>query len=819
MINKSALYSIALSIGSSEDFKKSIEIFIASLVKNQLAPQVNFWIQKVALLPSLEGIAGHAELYVSYPEQGKLLNSFNANRLFDKLSEEGFIAEPSVELFPVIDQQAKTKYFLLSLGNAGFIELIFDKSSKGVFGLNSIFNKNDYLEFSPVLDKFSNQLRRDADVYDRALQREKSKESRSALGNLLIRKDFQRRIVATLSHEFRNPLNIIMGYLDLLSETKLSKEQKEYLEIITDTSQGLYYTVKKVFQFTNLTLDQNVFDTSSFNLIQLFDQLEKIMAHQVAKKRLSLNFSVDNHLKSWLLGDVSKLSDVLIYLLDNAIKFTAKGEVHVHVKVLADTDDTVALQFEVTDTGKGIEEKHFDQIFEFFGQEDDSITRHYGGLGLGLSIANEFITRMGGAFELFSKKEEGTKVVFRIPFRKDRHKKDLIWNKHLETDEKLTAGIKVLLVDDDPYQRDMGSKILKGWNLSIAENGYDAIQFLRENTDTQIVLMDIRMPVLDGISATRIIREELKSKAIIVAVSGEVQETTIEECLNAGMDAFVPKPYDKDNLIQTIIEKLKRPELVAQEREVVKPTDLSGMKALIVEDNKMIQLLTIRHMKDAACKFDLAQDGESALEFFSSNTYDFVLLDLYLPDIEGFELALKMREINKNSCIIAYSADDSDETREACKKAMIDGLILKNYQKTEELVVSIHQMMEERGLKSNMSEALSEQAYDLTILRKMIGDNTDDLKDIIHSFVSYSTQMMGTLESAIEQEDRSSLRKIAHSMKSSARQFQMITAADLLERIEYENEKLELEQLKIMVTQVVSIFKDVINHMRSSGLN
>ncbi len=819
MINKSALYSIALSIGSSDDFKKSIEIFISSLVKNQLAPHVNFWIQKVAVLPSLEAITGHAELFVSFPEQEKIINSFNANRLFDKLADEGFIAEPSFELFPVIDQNAKTKHFLLSLGNAGFIELIFDKSSKGVFGFNSLFSKNDYLEFSPVLDKFANQLRRDAAVYDRTLQREKNKGSRSALGNLLIRKDFQRRIVATLSHEFRNPLNIVMGYLDLLSETKLSKEQKEYLEIITDTSQGLYYTVKKVFQFTNLTLDQNVFDTTSFNLIQLFDQLEKLMAHQVAKKRLSLNFSVDNQLKSWLLGDVSKLSDVLIYLLDNAIKFTAKGEVYVHVKVLADTNDTVALQFEVTDTGKGIEEKHFDQIFEFFGQEDDSITRHYGGLGLGLSIANEFITRMGGAFELFSKKEEGTKVVFRIPFRKDRHKKDLIWNTRLEIDEKLTAGIKVLLVDDDPYQRDMGSKILKRWNLSIAENGYDAIQFLRENTDTQIVLMDIRMPVLDGISATRIIREELKSKAIIVAVSGEVQETTIEECLNAGMDAFVPKPYDKDNLIQTIIEKLKRPELVARDKELIKPINLSGLKALIVEDNKMIQLLTVRHMKDAACKYDIAHDGESALEFFSSNTYDFVLLDLYLPDIEGFELALKMREINKNSCIIAYSADDSDETREACKKALINGLILKNYQKTDELVVSIHQMMEESGLKSDTSDPLSEQAYDLTILRKMIGDNPDDLKDIIQSFVSYSTQMMGTLESAIQNEDRVSLRKIAHSMKSSARQFQMITAADLLERIEYENEKLELDQLRVMVSQVVSIFKDVINHMRSSGLN
>ncbi len=818
MINKAILYSISLSIGSSEDFKRSTELFIASLVSNQVAPNVNLWLQKAAIFTSTEEKADDVELFVSFSKIQYKYNKFNASKLLNHLSDEGFLAEPSLDLFPVVDPENKTKHFLLSLGNAGFIELIFDKRSKGVFGLGSVFSKNDYIELSPVLDKFVHQLRRDAVVNNHALQREKRKEGRSAFGKLLLEKDFQRKVVATLSHEFRNPLNIIMGYLDLLAETKLNKEQKEYLEIITDSSHGLYYTVKKVFQFTNLTLDQNIYDTTSFNLFQLFDQLKKLMEHNVAKKRLKINFSVDNHLNSWLLGDVSKLSDVIIYLLDNAIKFTSKGEVGVEVKVLADTNDTVTLQFEVTDTGKGIEEQHYDQVFDFFGQEDDSITRNYGGLGLGLSIAKEFVTSMGGSLELISAKDQGTKVVLRLPFRKDRHRKNLIWDKHLETNEKLTSNIKVLLVDDDPYQRDMGSKMLKGWNLHVAENGQEAILFLRKNADTQIILMDIRMPVMDGISATRIIRQELKNDAFIIALSGEVQETTIEECLNAGMDAFMPKPYNKENLIQTIIDKLKRPELVFHENEALKPADLSGLKALIVEDNKLMQLLAARHMKDAACSFVIAQDGKSALESFSNSSFDFVLLDLYLPDIDGFELARKMIEIEKNTCIIAYSGDDSYETREACKKAGIDGLILKNYQKTNELVSNILRIIDESQINKQMSHAEIKQNYDLTILRNIIGNNPEDMKDMLQSFITYSSQMIEGMDTAANEGDRSSLRKIAHSMKSSARQFQMSETADLLERIEYESETLEQNQILIMTAKVVNIFKQSMQHMKDSGI-
>jgi len=325
--------------------------------------------------------------------------------------------------------------------------------------------------------------------------------------------------------------------------------------------------------------------------------------------------------------------------------------------------------------------------------------------------------------------------------------------------------------------------------------------------------MDIRMPVMDGISATRIIRNELKSKALIIAVSGEVQETTIEECLAAGMDCFVPKPYNKSFMIQTITVKLQRPDLVVIDTQT-DYTKLIGLSALVVEDNKMIQLLTNRHMKDAGCNFDMASDGESALEFFRQNTYDLVLLDLYLPDTDGFELARIMRNSRMETCIIAYSGDDSEETKKACSEADMDGMILKNYQKTDELAMCINKLVEKRRMivsELNRKEAL---LYDLDSVRSIIGDNEEDLIDILQSFVKYSSLMIQNLETFRLSDDHDGIKKTAHTLKSSARQFLMNDTADKLHRLEKDSTIMDKELVNKMIAEVIAEFSIAIDDMK-----
>lgn len=799
MISNSIRYHLAMAIAPETSAERCAAHFLQALVAHGLADEAHFWTMEKKTHRAALSQPEKVFLLAQYPKKSIDNETVNYVGLFDTLHLRGFLVTRDLIEWPHEKATSSQLQILLSVDNQGYIELISNlDTNQGENKLVS-FTSEDYELLQPVLNKLAGQL----NAIEKAEQQRTNEDS---FKPLLLREAFQHKILATLSHELRNPLNIILGYLDMLSESKLTKEQQGHLEIVHDTATSLYYTIKRVFQFTGHALHQQSLSISAFHPEALLKNLEQVLQHLAIKKRLKLTFKRDENLSQWLLGDVSKLNDVFIYLIDNAIKFTANGEIEVNAKVVTETNDFVVVQFEVNDSGKGIQEDQFEHITDFFQQEDNGIRRQYGGLGLGLSIAKVFVEEMGGSLHLNSQKTGGAAIVFSLPFQKDLLHSNNSLHLQYAVNESLTKTIKVLLVDDDTYQREMGSKILKNWDIHFAENGLGAIRFLKDNPDTQVVLMDIRMPLLDGISATEIIRNELKSKALIVAVSGEVQETTITECIEAGMDAFVPKPYDKKLLIQTIVDKLNRPELLSQEHPAAKGFPLAGLKALVVEDDKMLQLLSSRYLKDARCQFDLAPDGTTALAFFESNTYDFVLLDIYLPDMTGFDIATAMREKSEESCIIAYSGDDTSQTKLSCIAAGMDGVILKSYQKSEELSSSIYQIIENKRRENKVLSLEEPQLYNLNLLKNTLGDSSDDLKDILLSFITYSEQMLETLTLAQQVNDRETLRKTAHSMKSAALQFEMNKVAQMLQKLESESDRLTEMQFKQLIGNVQSLY-------------
>ncbi len=808
MISTSVRYHLAMAIGPETSSERCAVHFLQAIVAHGLADEAHFWMIKKQ---TNIGPATPIEKFIllaQFPKKSIDNETVNCVGLVDSLQSTGFLVAPDLKQWPRKKAIASQLQILLSVDKHCFIELISSNNkSENAF---ASFDAHDYQQLQPIFSKLRKQLN----------EIEKIAEQRSHEDNLkplLLRETFQHKILATLSHELRNPLNIILGYLDMLSESKLSNEQQGHLEIVYDTATSLYYTIKRVFQFTGHALHQHSLNSNSFHPLALLKNLEQVMQHLAIKKRLKLNFRIDESLSQWLLGDVSKLNDIFVYLIDNAIKFTSTGEIEVIAKSITETTDFVVIQFEVNDTGKGIQQDQIEHITDFFQQEDAGITRQYGGLGLGLSIAKVFVEEMGGSLTLRSRKTGGTTIVFNLPFQKDWQHSSNAVQLQFTVNEALTKTIKVLLVDDDIYQREMGGKILKNWDIHFAENGLDAIRFLKENPDTQVVLMDIRMPQLDGIGAVEIIRNELKSKALIVAVSGEVQETTITECIDAGMDAFVPKPYDKKLLIQTVIEKLNRPELLLQEVSSVNLFPLAGMKALVVEDDKMLQLLSSRYLKDAQCQFDLAPDGTTALAFFDSNTYDFVLLDIYLPDMTGFDIAMAMRGKSQESCIIAYSGDDTSQTKMACMAAGMDGVILKSYQKSEELANSIHQIIEGKRMENRALAQEEPQLYNLSLLKDTLGDSPDDLRDILLSFITYSEQMLKTLTAAQIANERETLRKTAHSMKSAAAQFEMKKATVMLQQLEAESNTMSDMQIKNLVGNVKVLFAKTLVQIKNES--
>ncbi|MBK9292598.1 MAG: response regulator [Bacteroidetes bacterium] len=675
----------------------------------------------------------------------------------------------------------------------------------------------------PAFDKF-------VLIYNRLLDKKKRKLTREQnlrpLEKLLTTKTLQQKVMATLSHEFRNPLNLILGFADLLKAESLNASHKEYLEIIRESGQGLFQVVKKVFQFLNIIMERPVDEMIDFRIRDVVQQVENELKPLALAKGLGWRSNLDSLTGTWVNGDMNKLHDVLFYLMENAIKFSTSGMLEIEVKqVESPRPDALRLSFAVKDQGKGIGIFQQDNIFEFFNQEDGSITRNYGGLGLGLGLADNFVRRMGGRLGLQSAVGQGSVFTFQLGFAtsKNQHPDDVL---ELLPPRQMLQQVHVLIADDDPYQRKMAAVMLEDFKLSFAADGLEAINHMRNHPDTMIVLMDIRMPGMDGISATRVIRKELGSEAVILAVSGETVETTIEECFDAGMNAFVSKPYERDQLLRAILlncEMLRqsKPEVVR-----LRPMDkLTGLKGLLVEDNRMLQLLTMRFLRDVECKASLADSVESALEILSKERFDFVLLDLNLPDGSGFDIAAGLRKSDNDVCIIAYSGEDSEETRQMCAQAGIDGIILKNYHTAPELATKINNLLHQKHPPRQVEKEPEESSgdpedkrkpdYNLDTVKGVIGDNTDDLVLLLEVFIEHSLTTFDNMLQANKSGDTRSLSRHAHSLKSSARQFGMERAAELFFLLEKRSDDLPEADRNAIVAELEEIFNRAVPALKN----
>lgn len=779
------LIKLLLSIGQHDEVEPELRSFSALMLEFDWCRGIRFWTKN----PLSDG------------SNWLVLNGFDAYR-------KGITAEG---LFPAMPPEpvGKENGFLVYSDNCVFVNLPNILAAGIATTLSGQQLIETVLPIQPALHKF-------IEYVGRRLQKKLTHEQRIAeagpLGALTIDRNLQQRVMATLSHELRNPLNLILGYNALLQETSLSQIQKEYAAIIKDSGFGLYQTVKKVFQFLHVMTGRMVDEEMDFRITDVVRLLENQLKPQAEAKGLMWSVRISQDASAWLRGDMPKLYDVLFYLIDNAIKFSGGGLIELTVNAADPADGKRAFAFTLRDQGKGVDERNQQRIFEFFSQEDDGITRNYGGLGLGLSLADLFVKRLGGKIQLKSATGLGTSFSFEVSFAECTNHKPLDIAAFVP-DKSITEKIGVLVVDDDLYQRKMAAHILRNWKVSFAGSGKEAIDYVRKNPDTAIILMDIRMPEMDGITATRIIRTELHSKAPIIAVSGEALEATIEECFDAGMNAFVSKPFDSDQLLRTVILHCETLREIKPEVIRLRPSDkLTGLRGLVVEDNKMIQLLTMRYLRDLECKAELAPDVETALLMTAANRYDFILLDLHLPDGTGYEVARKVRETDHTTCLIAYSGEDSDETRTLSQEAGINGMILKTYHSAQELAIKINRYIDElrpQRAKTQQAgnEAVHQNDYDLTKVKEIIGDNMADLVLLLEVFVEHSGNTLKQLLEANRDNDMNALSRYAHSLKSSAKQFGMDRAADLLFALEQRTGSLSHEQRSEMCAELEGIFR------------
>ncbi len=372
--------------------------------------------------------------------------------------------------------------------------------------------------------------------------------------------------LANMSHEIRTPLNAIIGFLRELEKQDVTEIQKSYIENSTIASKHLLAIISNVLDMSKIESGEMSLDYEDFVFENTIKNVVKVLQPKAEQKRLKLTTNISKNIHKVLKGDALRLEQILFNLIGNALKFTHHGQVTVSCEVIKDSNTSQELSISISDTGIGIDKSFVDFIFSKFSQEDKEITRKFGGTGLGMAITKELVQLMEGNIEVESEKNVGTTIRINLNLKKGNQKN--IKREHTEKKSIRIDNISVLLVEDNDLNRMVAQNSLKYFNCKVVEatNGIEALEILRKQK-FDVILMDIQMPEMDGIEATKIIRNELKLSIPIIALTANAFKTEIEKCREAGMDDYITKPFDENSMIETIAKHVTENNTLLSENE------------------------------------------------------------------------------------------------------------------------------------------------------------------------------------------------------------------------------------------------------------
>lgn len=400
------------------------------------------------------------------------------------------------------------------------------------------------------------------------------------------------QFLANMSHEIRTPINGIAGIAGLLSSNQNPEERETYLSAIRHSSENLKVIINDILDVAAIESGKLKFEKIAFNLKDLLPSLISTFTFQAREKNIALHYTIEESLNKILLGDPVRLNQILINLISNAVKFTHSGSIHINCELEKEQKGITHVRISVKDTGVGIPKEKLDTIFESFSQADETVTRRYGGTGLGLTIARQLVEMQKGRIEVESQELVGSVFTIYIPYPSGKVTVKLPPQQKAANNNTLTRNVRVLLVEDNDINRLYAKSILQTWKCTtdIAENGLIAIEKLKNNT-YDVVLMDVQMPVMDGYEATKTIRMMAAptSQVPIVALTANATKIDIERCLAAGMNEYLSKPFTPEDLYSMLFEKLKITPVSGIELQRKKLYDLNYLNTISGNNQEFIK--------------------------------------------------------------------------------------------------------------------------------------------------------------------------------------------------------------------------------------